>query len=93
MIRKDMCLAAVTSDSQHLGIYLNIDCQKSNGCCLFGSGAPDVTKNFDEGSDVQGSTGSTLMSHAYVSPGVTLGVLCTRMHHVADDIFIIAAQK
>nr|CAD7571135.1 unnamed protein product [Timema californicum] len=64
----------------------------NQGCCLFGSGAPDVTKNFDEGSDVQGSTGSTLMSHAYVSPGVTLGVLCTRMHHVADDIFIIAAQ-
>nr|CAD7403331.1 unnamed protein product [Timema cristinae] len=24
-----MCLAAVTSDSQHLGIYLNVDCQKS----------------------------------------------------------------
>nr|CAD7588944.1 unnamed protein product [Timema genevievae] len=61
------------------------------GCCLFGSGAPDVTKNLDEG-DAQGSTGSTLMSHAYVSPGITLGVLCTKMHHVADDIFIIAAQ-
>nr|CAD7462040.1 unnamed protein product [Timema tahoe] len=61
------------------------------GCCLFGSGAPDVTKNLDEG-DAQRSTGFTLMSHAYVSPGVTLGVLCTRMHHVADDIFIIAAQ-
>nr|CAD7447333.1 unnamed protein product [Timema bartmani] len=63
----------------------------TNGCCLFGSGAPDVTKNLDEG-DAQRSTGFTLMSHAYVSPGVTLGVLCTRMHHVADDIFIIAAQ-
>nr|CAD7417383.1 unnamed protein product [Timema poppensis] len=29
MICKNMCLAAVTSDSQNLGIYLNVDCQKS----------------------------------------------------------------
>nr|CAD7258232.1 unnamed protein product [Timema shepardi] len=29
MICKKMCLAAVTSDSQNLGIYLNVDCQKS----------------------------------------------------------------
>nr|CAD7255882.1 unnamed protein product [Timema shepardi] len=29
MIRKNMCLAAITSDSQNLGIYLNVDGQKS----------------------------------------------------------------
>nr|CAD7431361.1 unnamed protein product [Timema monikensis] len=29
MICKNLCLAAVTSDSQHLGTYLNVDCQNS----------------------------------------------------------------
>nr|CAD7406440.1 unnamed protein product [Timema poppensis] len=29
MICKNMCLAAVTSDGQNLGVYLNVDCQKS----------------------------------------------------------------
>nr|CAD7425388.1 unnamed protein product [Timema monikensis] len=33
MICKNMCLAAVTSDSQDLGIYLNVDCQKSAVNC------------------------------------------------------------
>nr|CAD7266179.1 unnamed protein product [Timema shepardi] len=33
MICKDMCLAAVTSDSQNVGIYLNVDCQKSAVSC------------------------------------------------------------
>nr|CAD7449137.1 unnamed protein product [Timema bartmani] len=28
-----MCLAAVTSDSQNLGVYLNVDCQKSTVSC------------------------------------------------------------
>nr|CAD7261719.1 unnamed protein product [Timema shepardi] len=28
MICKNMCLSAVTSDSQNLGVYLNVDCQK-----------------------------------------------------------------
>nr|CAD7575318.1 unnamed protein product [Timema californicum] len=31
LIRKNMCLAAVTSDGQNLGVYLNVDCQKSAG--------------------------------------------------------------
>nr|CAD7425796.1 unnamed protein product [Timema monikensis] len=33
MIFKNMCLAAVTSECQNLGIYLNIDCQKSAVSC------------------------------------------------------------
>nr|CAD7412018.1 unnamed protein product [Timema poppensis] len=33
MICKNMCLAAVTSDSQYVGIYLNVDCQKSAVNC------------------------------------------------------------
>nr|CAD7199541.1 unnamed protein product [Timema douglasi] len=33
MICKNMCLAAVTSDNQNLGIYLNFDCKKSAVSC------------------------------------------------------------
>nr|CAD7206941.1 unnamed protein product [Timema douglasi] len=33
MICKHMCLAAVTSDGQKLGVYLNVDCQKSAAIC------------------------------------------------------------
>nr|CAD7443747.1 unnamed protein product [Timema bartmani] len=34
-LQKNMCLAVVISDSQNLGIYLNVDCQKSGVNCQY----------------------------------------------------------
>ncbi|XP_075210677.1 NADP-dependent malic enzyme-like [Lycorma delicatula] len=59
----------------------------SEGRCVFSSGSPfdPVTvhgKTFRPG---QGN-------NAYIFPGVGLGVIVSGMHHIPDDLFLIAAQ-
>nr|CAD7421104.1 unnamed protein product [Timema poppensis] len=58
MFCKNMCLAAVTSDSQYLGIYLNDDCQKSAVSC---QSAPE--KSWDYCSPTAYAPVSTLVAH------------------------------
>ena len=32
-------------------------------------------------------------NNAYIFPGVALGVIATLMHHIPDDVFLIAARE
>merc|ERR1712142_310443 len=59
----------------------------SEGRAVFASGPPFPTfhgfgKTYEPG---QGN-------NAYIFPGVSLGVICTGIHHISDDVFLSAAE-
>jgi len=59
----------------------------SEGRVVFASGSPFPTfhgfgKTYEPG---QGN-------NAYIFPGVSLGVICTGIHHISDDVFLSAAE-
>jgi len=59
----------------------------SEGRAVFASGSPFPTfhgfgKTYEPG---QGN-------NAYIFPGVSLGVICTGIHHISDDVFLSAAE-
>merc|ERR1712241_454322 len=59
----------------------------SEGRAVFASGSPFPTyqgfgKTYEPG---QGN-------NAYIFPGVSLGVICTGVHHISDEVFLSAAE-
>ena len=60
----------------------------SDGRAVFASGSPFPTyqgfgKTYEPG---QGN-------NAYIFPGVSLGVICTGVHHISDEVFLSAAES
>nr|CAD7588939.1 unnamed protein product [Timema genevievae] len=62
--------------------YVNTD-----GRCMFSSGSPFPPVNY-KGKTYYPGQGN----NAYIFPGVALGVICMGIHHIQEELFLIAAQ-
>ncbi|CAG0886471.1 unnamed protein product [Darwinula stevensoni] len=63
--------------------YINTD-----GRCVFASGSPFDPVTY-KGQTFYSGQGN----NSYIFPGVALGVICSGLHHISDNIFLMAAQK
>jgi len=59
----------------------------SKGKAVFASGSPFPTYEMN-GQIFEPGQGN----NAYIFPGVSLGVICTGIHHISDDVFLSAAE-
>ena len=59
----------------------------SKGKAVFASGSPFPTYEMN-GQIYEPGQGN----NAYIFPGVALGVICTGIHHISDDVFLSAAE-
>merc|ERR1711862_341924 len=59
----------------------------SKGKAVFASGSPFPTYEMD-GQIFEPGQGN----NAYIFPGVSLGVICTGIHHISDGVFLSAAE-
>jgi len=62
--------------------YTNTD-----GRCVFASGSPFLPVTY-KGQTFYPGQGN----NSYIFPGVALGVICTAIRHISDEIFLVAAQ-
>lgn len=59
----------------------------TEGRCVFASGSPFPPVTFGEKTYYPGQG-----NNAYVFPGVALGVICTGIHHIGEEVFLIASK-